>query len=197
MQTSNSPENFSEVISQAFHSLSNADLIAIRKSAHIHMQGTALYADPSDLIHEALVRCLDGRRHWDEKVPFTVFFSNVMRSIAHADRKSFQTRKFVSASVFEQEGLPDGLGWVADRVESAEDRNIAIEREALGRKQLTELRKAFSEDWLALEIINSWGTGEQSTQITDRHGIEFNTFEAARKRVQRHIKKISIQGDAL
>jgi RNA polymerase sigma-70 factor (ECF subfamily) len=184
-------QNHQQNLLTVFSSLSDTDLIALRNAGSLHIRGTNLYAEPSDLIHEALLRCLEGRRHWDGCVPFTVFLSNVMRSIASADRNSFETRQFVNANTFEENGMPDGLGWLAPRAPSAEEDNMARERAALGRRQITNLKTAFADDWIVLELINAWFTGDRSPQITQQFSISFQEFEAARRRLQRHIRGIS------
>lgn len=185
------PSSHAQNLFNAFNALSNSDLIALRKAASIHIRGTNLYADPNDLIHEALLRCLENRRHWNGQVPFTVFLSNVMRSIAYADRNSFESCRFISASAFEEGGMPDGLGWIAPRSPSAEEDNIELQRAALGQAHMKKLKAYFAEDWLVLELVNAWATGDRSPQIMERHGIQFATFEAARRRLQRHIQTIS------
>lgn len=174
----------------AFSSLSNSDLIALRKAASYRLSGTQ-YSEPADLIHEALARCVDGRRHWPKEVPFTVFLANVMKSIVSADRNLFSTRYVTLASTLETPVCMDPLGDLSPAAPSAEDDYIAMEDHRLAQAQIENLKMAFSNDPTALAVLSSWLQGLSGKEIISTYSLSEKDYDAARKRVARKVASTS------
>lgn len=170
----------------AFVSLSDSDLLALRKAASLRLGGTQ-YTEPADLIHEALTRCLDGRRHWPKEIPFTLFLSNAMKSISHADRSRYETRFVIGASSLETASRPDPLSDLGPSAQSAEDDCIALEDLRMARRHTEALRQVFKNDPAALAVMSGWLAGLSCKEATEAHCITPREYEAARKRLARQI----------
>lgn len=177
----------------AFSALSDADLLALRKAAYIRLGGTQ-YSEPADLIHEALTRCLDGRRHWPKAVPFTVFLANAMKSIADADRNLHSSRLVISAALLETPSRPDPLSDLGPRAPSAEEECIALEDLRLAREQTEELKRYFTNDPAALGVLSAWLAGLSGKEAIAAKSLTAKEYDAARKRLAR---RIATQSNAL
>lgn len=171
---------------EAFSALSDSDLLALRKAASMRLFGTQ-YSEPADLIHEALTRCLDGRRNWPKAVPFTVFLANAMKSIADADRNLHSSRFVISSALLETPSRPDPLGELGPKAPSAEDDCIALEDTRLAREQTEELKRFFADDPAALAVLSGWLEGLSSKEAIEAQCITPKDYDAGRKRLSRHI----------
>lgn len=174
----------------AFSSLSDSDLLALRKAASLRLFNTQ-YTEPADLIHEALTRCLDGRRNWPKAVPFTVFLANAMKSIADADRNLHSSRLVISSALLETPSRPDPLSDLGPRAPSAEEDCIALENLRLARGQLEQLKRAFCDDPAALSVLHGWMAGMSSKETIAARSLSAKEYDAARKRVARQIQSQS------
>ncbi len=76
---------------EALERLAPADLLRLKRVAQLRAR-TLPGVDWDDLLSEALLRALDGSRHWPEGVPLLAFLAGIMRSImdhrAHDRRRS-------------------------------------------------------------------------------------------------------------
>lgn len=175
-----------EELFEAFEKLSDADLLALRKAASCRLSGTQ-FTEPADLIHEALARCLDGRRRWPKDVPFPVFLSNAMKSISTADRNMHGVKRVIQASDLETERRPDPLGHFGARSPSAEDVCISLEDNRLAETLALELEKALKGDAAGLAIMTGWLSGMTAKELMEEQSLTPKEYDAARKRVGRKI----------
>lgn len=173
-----------EELLEAFAALSDADLLALRKAASLRLDGTQ-FTEPADLMHEALTRCLDGRRRWPKAVPFPVFLYNAMKSIASADRRLHSSKLVIQASELETDLWRDPLGSLGDMSPSAEADCIRLQEGRLSRELLARLRKEFAGDVAVDAVMSSWPDELGSREIMKRHGLTFREYDAARKRIER------------
>jgi len=168
----------------AFEALTDADLLALRKAAAIRLRGTQ-YTEPTDLLYEALTRCLDGRRRWPMKVPFPLFLANAMKSIAHSDRESHDARRVDRESDLATLARPDPLAELAPSAPSAEDNAIAAEEFRIARARAEELQSAFKDDPAARAVVSGWLSELSSSELMAKHSLSPKEYDAARKRVAR------------
>lgn len=168
-----------------FEALTDSDLLALRKMASTLINGTQ-YSEPTDMIYEALTRCLDGRRNWPIGVPFTSFLLNSMRSISSAERSCYRARFGLDESRVEEELIE--IGAVAP---SAEEDALAAERARFARARAEELRGSFKGDPVARAVMDGWLRDLTAAELMAEHALSFNQYEAARKRVARHAATIA------
>src|SRR5947209_3022384 len=67
----------------AIQALSETDLVRLKALARLWSRGLPGGIGWADVLHEAIVRVLDGSRPWPPGVPILAFLSGVMRSICH------------------------------------------------------------------------------------------------------------------
>ena len=163
----------------AFESLTDSDMLALRKAASLLLQGTQ-FSEPADLIYEALTRCLDGRRHWPLTVPFTSFVRNAMRSISSAERDHYRARYGLGDSGVEAE-----LTEMGALAPSAEEDALASERARFGRARAEELQGSFKGDPMARAVVEGWLRDLSAAELMEKHSLSPKEYDAARKRVAR------------
>ncbi len=173
-----------EEILFAFRALSNADRLALRKSASLQLYGTP-FTEPADLIHEALVRCLDEGRHWPKTVPFPVFFANAMKSIAWAARRRHAARLVVPGISLEALMDEDAMSELGLLAPSAEDVCVARENARLAKVQANRLKRDFDNDPAAKAVVAGFLSGLSSKEAIAAYAITHKEYEAGRKRVAR------------
>lgn len=170
----------------AFAALTNADLLALRKAASMLLDGTQ-YTEPSDLIHEALIRCLNGTRTWPTHVPFTVFLANAMRSIAGADRRSKAAQTTRPESHYVTENFFEPLNYFAPRSPSAEEAYLSMLERERAEQEIDRLREAFNADPVASVVLTGWLSGLSTQEIVADNLLPFKEYDAARKRLRRKV----------
>ena len=92
-------------VEEAIKALSDADWFRFEKAAQFQVFCYS-QIEADDLLNETFIRVLDDIRHWTLGVPFTVFFYNAMRSIAHEWRKDEKERPDTL-----EVDLPSSPGW--------------------------------------------------------------------------------------
>ena len=168
----------------AFETLSDSDLLALRKYASMRLGGTQ-YTEPADLLYEALTRCLDGRRQWPLDLPFTLFLNQTMRSIADADRDSCDARLVSRVSGREGASCADPFLGMGHNAPSAEDDAIAAESARFASARAEELRGEFKGDPAARAVLDGWLAELPAKELMAKHSLSTKEYDAARKRVSR------------
>ncbi|PIK74443.1 hypothetical protein CS379_02560 [Methylobacterium frigidaeris] len=142
--------------------------------------------DWSDILHEAIVRALDGTRRWPPGVPVLVFLAGCMRSIEH------DLRRRLAQEWLAQDWLAQERAWrehdAADREGADPERAIAA-AQALGR-----IVALFSGDETVLRIIEGLGHGRSAGEIRARHGLSQTDYDSARKRLRRALLRLDSEG---
>jgi DNA-directed RNA polymerase specialized sigma24 family protein len=136
-----------------------------------------------DLLNEALVRVLGGRRPWPLNVPIIAFIAQVMRSIASDYGRSAKATNLIS-------GDADGkAAWerVPDEAPQADSALVA-------RQSLDAIYGLFSDDADVLALLSGIECQETAAETTLRTGIGAKAYDAARKRFARGIERLVRQG---
>lgn len=170
-------------ILEAFSQLADNELKALSHSASKLLAGTP-YSEPSDLIHEALHRALDGRRHWPTDVNFGAFICMTMRSIASSDRERAKAHKMFNIS---SDDLSDWSGHEQMHSKSAEDAFMEIEQMQIAHKAADAARVGLADDDLALKVLSGMMAGMSAKEMRDEFKLDGRSFDAARHRVMRRI----------
>jgi hypothetical protein len=171
----------------AIEALTDADLLRLEGYAAWRVQGLGRKAagrTHEDLLNDAIHATLDGVRSWNkDSVNFVGFLIGTMRSIS----TNWGNRFKASEPVLESEliagdapGAPGPLDYVAHDEPSAEEALIAREhREAIDR--------FFESDALVHLILCELQEGGKLKEIRDRYELTAAEFEAALKRLRRHV----------
>ena len=126
--------------------------------------GNVRDSDARDLLHEAMLRTLDGRRVWNPQIPFKHHLMGCMSSIAHEFSK--KANKLTE--------LSDTHGSKND-VEAAVDAKINTDR----------LRIHLKGDVVALNVLDTLLDGVSPKEALEALHINTHVYLAARKRISR------------
>jgi len=172
--------------------LTASELLKLQRFAswRIHALGhLAAGREHSDLLHEAIVSTLEGRRRWiPENLTFFAHLLGAMSSISNA---------WFRRGVTEARALP------ADGIERDQDSDSALapfhniparepspERQAEARQTIRTIMDCFREDSTARKILTAMMEGETSTEIKRSMGITDIEYYTATKRIRRRLRKL-------
>lgn len=118
-----------------------------------------------DLMQEALVRVLDGRREWPRGVALVTFLAGVMRSIA--------------------------WDWRHERHDdSAEVADIGYEDQAAAaRIDIRKLIALFDDDQIAQRMIIALMDGVKGEKLRELSGLAKTEYESKRTKIRRRLEK--------
>nr|WP_159105258.1 hypothetical protein [Herbaspirillum sp. B39] len=146
------------------------------------------YPDHRDLFHEAILRCLEGRRNWPLSIAFSTFILEVMKSISYADRENPRSQKqlFNIGDLSDEEFLGE-QGIYAESAQACYEQKKKISEMI---RRLEKLGKSCEDDPIAMHLIRGRAEGLRSNNLIQLHGMSFIEHDAARKRIERRIKQI-------
>ncbi len=173
-------------VSQALAGLSETDLLRLQAIARLRARGLPYGVDWSDLLHEAIVRALEGSRQWPPGVPLLAFLAGVMRSIGD---EIWRRRRREAALV--------ALGEEAD----AERRDVACpapdqERVLAAAEALSAVHRLFASDGVALRIIAGLANGLPAEEIRATHDLSPVEYDSARRRMRRVLLRAGLSWSA-
>jgi DNA-directed RNA polymerase specialized sigma24 family protein len=161
----------------AIQALSETDLVRLKALARLWSRGLPGGIGWADVLHEAIVRVLDGSRVWPPDVPTLAFLSGVMRSICddYWRRVRHEQRLLVSR---DDESRCSGAAEPADEVSDPERVAVAV-------AGLAEIYRLFATDPIALQIIDGMSNGLAAKDICTTYGIAALDYDTARRRMRR------------
>jgi DNA-directed RNA polymerase specialized sigma24 family protein len=162
-------------VSRTLAGLSDTQLIRLRALARLRARALPAGISWSDLLHEALVRALEGSRQWPPGVPFLAFLAGVMRSIC--DEFWRHRRREVELILFGEDA-------------DSESREVACpaadqERVLAASEALAELYRLFAGDGVALRIIAGLANGLSAADIRAALCLSPVEYDSARRRMRR------------
>jgi DNA-directed RNA polymerase specialized sigma24 family protein len=168
----------------AYAQLSKRQRLKLLGIACVYAQGTS-FGEPGDLLHEALLRCADGRRRWAEHVDFEAHMALSMRSIASSDRMLHANSRRAHASPDEFMEWSECFG----AHDSAELEYARIQEAASLFRIMAKARAEWSEqgDWLAPKVMDGLIFGWDPTEIALEAGVAVTEARVAKKRVLRKL----------
>jgi DNA-directed RNA polymerase specialized sigma24 family protein len=189
-----------EEISEAIAALAKGELIRLRKFAYrrywtLGRRGAGL--SPEDLLQNALVAVLEGRRKWKRsRVDFVKFLIGVIQSLSSHIVEGKPLDAFDDVVAYE---APDEDTDALDRRPSptaptpAEQlENAELEREASALDG--EIREHFKDDDHALIVYEGLCDNMKPAEIREC-GVTEKEFDAAQKRLKRGVKRIAEGGE--
>jgi RNA polymerase sigma-70 factor (ECF subfamily) len=168
-------------VGRALRALPNADLVRLKALARLWSRGLPGGLVWTDVLHEAVVRALDGSRRWPPDVPLLAFLSGVMRSIRdeHWRRaRREQTWRLPPTA-------PDDAGVIADSPPDPE--RVLAAAQALGA-----VNRLFADDAAALTIIAGLSAGLTASEICRHYGMAARDYDSARKRMRRTLLRCGL-----
>ncbi|MCP3958967.1 MAG: hypothetical protein GY719_14040 [bacterium] len=147
-------------------------------------------ADPEELLNEALMRLLDGRRTWRREVGFEYQLARVMDSIAsdwgrrEAPSPVVSEHRLYSSDEAEDEDAPSPMPEAVTPEPSAEDSLLGARRE----RQIANL---FMDDPRALQVLECMSAGLSRREMRQRTRMSEKQLEAAVRRVRRRVRAAS------
>jgi DNA-directed RNA polymerase specialized sigma24 family protein len=119
-----------------------------------------------DLLHEAYMRVLDGRREWPRSVAVVPFLAGVMKSIA--------------------------WDWQAERqAEGIEVADIGYEDQAAAaRIDLQKIIGLFDDDPIAQKMVIALLDGARGEELRELSGLTKTDYESKRAKIRRRIEKV-------
>lgn len=167
--------------------LSSADSARLAQLARLRCLG-AVGLEWQDLLHEAFIRVLDGRRRWPRDVPFVAFIAQSMRSIASETR---QADKVEFGALTEHEfGDDHGTVNVVARTD------ITPEREMAGRQMLIEIEALFAEDAIGLSVLEGLARGDSAGEVQAQLGLDPTTYASTLRRIRRRLTNYLLPTEA-
>jgi DNA-directed RNA polymerase specialized sigma24 family protein len=145
----------------------------------------------SDLLHEALVRLLAGRRQWRRGVDAGKTLYMIMLSIARDTRDRAKEAPIDHFAVVSEDGI-DNEG------ETPQEMAVSVavgtpERIAGYREMFSMLEELVADDEDEQSVLLSWAVGISATEAASQAGMNMKDYDAARKRLDRKISAVKKQ----
>jgi DNA-directed RNA polymerase specialized sigma24 family protein len=181
------PQNFAtpEQVMEALCKLTPYDFEQMSKAARIFRCFNTFYAEPEDLIHESIHRCLDGRRNWNQNLSFVAFLTRTIKSIVNEEYQSLKNKNIVSdrfISDLDESDSPTDIGPCAA---SPEEEYLNLERRKMIAEKSDILRSYFKNDPDATLVIESWSQDIPPQEMCKNHHISPRAYDLARRRIIR------------
>ncbi len=158
-------------IGRALRALSDADLVRLKALARLWSRGLPGGLGWTDILNEAVVRCLDGSRRWPPDVPLLAFLSGVMRSICDDHWRRMRR----------------DLGWLV--ADPASGERVAApgdpERLVASAQALSAIHGLFAADPAAQKVLAGMTDGLAASDIRARYDMSAREYDSTRKRMRR------------
>jgi RNA polymerase sigma-70 factor (ECF subfamily) len=163
-------------IEDAMGAFSDADWVRLKRTAQRYAISPL---EPDDLIQEALVRALSGKRKCPANVDVVRFLAEAMRSISHGERNT-TSAQIREVSINEGE-ISEGL----------QDQSITAERRMISHEEYTEITTKvtglFEDDEAAQLLVEGMMEGMEGQELRELTELEETAFNSKRKLVRRRI----------
>lgn len=180
------PSDIAARLEAAIGVLSDADVVRLCRKVSYWIGG-APEGDAMALFNEAILRTLDGVRHWPSDLPFEVFIFGAMKSIANGQRRSKQANSETSESDLDRDDGGHSDGYL-DRVSGAEGTDeVLIAKQALlaHEAKLDELKAHFKGDDNVELVLAALEDGTPRHVLIEDFGMTVTEYESARKKLRR------------
>ena len=187
-------------VRQAYEVLTNDELYRLLKAARIFLAGTE-YADPQELLNEALLRTLraangEKGRHWPKSVPFMAFLIQTMQGLADDSLNSSYIRQTREMEVLATEALTaeEALGAHGhthlDVVTLAIGAGERADEEDRAKRDAARIDTYFAGDDEVGWLVMGHKDGLKAAEIRELSGMSQTQYETARRRFRRGLEKI-------
>jgi len=153
--------------------LSDDDLLRLRALARLRARGLPGGVAWSDLLHEAVLRALEGTRRWPPGVPLLAFLAGIMRSLC--DEQWRRRRRETPLSQPD-----DAAATLADGAADADPERVYAATEALAA-----VDRLFASDTVALKVVAGLTNGLGAEESQRLYGLSAVEYDTARRRMRR------------
>ena len=168
----------------ALTQLSDADLRRLEQIARLRVIG--LYdLDWRDLLHEAVIRLLDGSRKCPRALPLVVFLRETMRSIA----SDHWRRRHASPILLDAELTRTDGEESAGIVENSPDLTADPEREISAAETLAKIEAVFRNDSDAIFVIGGMASGKSPNEIQEEGDMTSTQYASTQRRIRRTLTR--------
>ena len=166
LQVDASAASYSQAeIAQAIESLAVEHKTALMKVARIYARRTVYGHE--DLIQEAFMRVLDGRREWPRGLHVVPFLCGVMRSIA--------------------------WDWRVENHDGVEVEPTGSEEgHAIARLDAQKVIELFKDDPIAQKILIGMVDGARGEDLRELSGLTRTEYESKRTKIRRRLEKVPL-----
>ena len=169
-----------DTLRRALAGLSEPDLLRLQAIARLRCRGLP-GLDWQELLHEAVLRALDGSRAWPPGVPLVAFLAGIMRSL-----RSDHWRRHRAGTAL----LPVQTADAADPPSETPD----PERIVAAVQALAAIDRLFADDPAALAVILGLSQGLSAKEIRRRAGLSETEYDSTRKRMRRALLRHGLTG---
>jgi len=173
-------------VSRALSELSEVDLVRLNGLARLRARGLPDGTSWSDLLHEALMRALDGSRQWPAGVPFLAFLSGVMRSLCD---EIWRRNKRESAILRPRKG-DDAKTERATCPAADQERTVAAVQ------AISSIHRLFAGDKIVSQIIAGLANGMCAEEIQQESGLSQLEYDTGRRRMRRALLRAGLARDS-
>lgn len=176
-----------EEIGKAVEALTQPEKGYLMKRAKIHALGTDI--DPKDLISEAILRTIDGRRKCPDDVRIVTFLANVIKSIASHRRHELEALAKDGLGVVHPVATGEDEGGERDPIANAPGNEPAPDA-SLQFDELRELIETrFANDQQVQDVLSARLQGFTKEEACELFDMAPNDYDAAVKRLRRTVEK--------
>ena len=165
--------------------LTDADLRRLELIARMRTIGLH-EVEWQDLLHEAIVRMLDGTRQWPKDVGLVVFLRQTMRSIA----SDYWRRRKISPVVAESQLHNPSSEGEGTFLEAVVDLTADPERDAAAAETIAQIEQAFRGDSEALDVLWGMAIGKSPREIQDEGHMDARRYASVQRRIRRTLAKV-------
>ena len=170
-------------VSAALGALSDDDLLRLRVLARLRARGLPGGVAWSDLLHEAVLRALEGTRRWPPDVPLLAFLAGIMRSLCD---EQWRRRR--------REGLVPQQENAMTKMQADMTSDTDPERVYAAAEALAAVDRLFVSDTVALKVIAGLTNGLGAEEIQQHYGLSVVEYDTARRRMRRALLRHGLAG---
>ena len=174
-------------VDAALAALSDADWNRARVFARLSLKGVA-GLDERDLLHEVVVKLLDGTRVWPRGVAALTVIGTAMQSVASNARTRNQKGPIDQFSQVDTVGQND-YGDEPPHETAVDER--APEAAVIARDELESIYDAVKDDEMLGLVVMAWADGVRGAEAAAELGMDMKTYDAARKRLMRILNSLA------
>ena len=167
-------------VGAALAALSDDDLLRLRALARLRARGLPSGVAWSDLLHEAVLRALEGTRRWPPGVPLLAFLAGIMRSLCD---EQWRRRRRESPLPQAEDAPAESTACDADP-----------ERAYAAAEALAAVDRLFASDGMALKVIAGLTNGLGAEEIQRLYGLSAVEYDTARRRMRRALLRHGLAG---
>jgi DNA-directed RNA polymerase specialized sigma24 family protein len=184
-------------VREAIGSLTDAELTRLGRYAWWRVQAIGKGARGNkheDLLQEAIVRTLDGRRTWNRSaVDFIGHLIGVIRSIASEWAESLEAERH-EEPLLETELVRNPDGTDVNPFQSVVSPAPGFEKTFEAQDSVSFIREFFRDDPEVLEIMEGLAAELKGPEICEILGISRTAYETVMRRLRRSLPKIFPEG---